>query len=177
MIRGDTQQTTMDDIAMEKTKKSAVAASTLAAVVVFSVVLIGTGVAIVSCDHAPPSAPASSGKRAADKVYLTRGEIRMLPAPKKPTAMLVIKHEPIDDFENTDGTRGMSSMEMPFAPAADVALDGFAIGDKVEFDLSVWYSTDASGKKLIESYRVTRMKKLPPETTIKEGAAVPTLGR
>lgn len=166
----------MDDFAMEKTKKSAVAASTLAAVVVFSGVLILTGIAIVSCDHAPAPAQAGKGKRAADKVYLTRGEIRMLPAPKKPTAMLVIKHEPIDDFENPDGTRGMSSMEMPFAPAADVALDGFAVGDKVEFDLSVWYATDASGKKTIESYRVTRMKKLPAETTIKDGAAVPTLG-
>lgn len=166
----------MDESAMDRTKKSAVAASSLAAVVVFSVLLIGAGIAIVACSHEQtPAAPVKS-KRAADKVYVVRGEIRMLPSPKKATSMLVIRHEPIDDFENPDGTKGMASMEMPFAAAADVALDGFAMGNKVEFDLSVWYSTDASGKRTIDSYRVTRMKKLADDTKIKDGAAAPTLG-
>lgn len=160
---------------MERNKKTAVAASSLAAVVVFSALLIGTGVAIVSCSQ-PNAVPAAKGKRAADKMYVVRGEIRMLPTPQKATSMLVIRHEPIDDFENPDGTKGMASMEMPFAAAADVAVDGFVVGNKVEFDLSVWYAMDASGKKIIESYRVTRMKRLADETKIKEGAAVPTLG-
>ena len=165
----------MDEPAMERNKKTAVAASSLAAVVVFSVLLIGAGIAIVSCNQ-PTARPAAKGKRAADKVYVVRGEIRMLPSPKKATSMLVIRHEPIDEFENPDGTKGMASMEMPFAAAADVALDGFVVANKVEFELSVWYAMDASGKRIIESYRVTRMKKLGDETKIKDGAAVPTLG-
>ncbi len=155
---------------MQRTKKPTVAASSLAAVVVFSVLLIGMGNAMVSCRGQTPVVKA---KRAADRVYTVRGQVRMLPSPTKASAMLVIHHEPIDDFANPDGTRGMSSMEMPFAPAADVSLDGFAVGDAVEFDLSVWYSAD---KKMIESYRVTRMKKLPEGTVLKYGAAVPTLG-
>jgi hypothetical protein len=171
----------MDDPAMdpadtERNKKTAVAARALAAVVVFSVLLIGSGIVIVACNQQPEPVSAKNGKRAADKVYVVRGEVRMLPSPKKPTSMLVIRHEPIDEFENPDGSRGMAGMEMPLAYAADVALDGLVVGNKVEFDLSVWYANDASGKKMIESYRVTRMKKLPDETKIREGAAVPTLG-
>jgi Cu/Ag efflux protein CusF len=155
---------------MERTQKPTVAASSLAAVVVFSGALIGTGVVVVSCQRETPVVKA---KRPADKVYATRGEIRMLPSPGKATAQLIIHHEPIDDFENPDGTRGMSSMEMPFVAAADVSLSGLNVGDAVEFDLSVWH---VPGNKSIESYRVTRMKKLAPGTALKFGAATPTLG-
>jgi hypothetical protein len=102
----------------------------------------------------------------------------MLPSPGKPTAELVIHHEPIDDFENPDGTRGMASMEMPFpTPAtpsgAPVPLGEFSVGDNIEFDLAVWYAPD---HKSIDSYGVTRMKKLPGDTTLRFGEATPTLG-
>jgi hypothetical protein len=151
---------------MTNTRKSTAAAKKLAVVVALSALLIGAGVAVFWWSRSAESRITPTG-RSADRVYTTRGEIRMLPAPNRPTAELIIHHEAIDEFECSDGTRGMPSMEMPFPPPPP-GLGGFAVGDVVEFDLSVWYEP---GGKTIDSYRVTRMKKLPPETKLKFGAA------
>ena len=97
----------------------------------------------------------------------------MMAAPGTPSSQLVIEHEPINDFENPDGSRGMATMSMPFMVGAGVSLAGLAVGDGVEFDLAVWYGADG---KTIESYAVTRIKKLPAGTELHFGAAVPTLG-
>ena len=97
----------------------------------------------------------------------------MMAAPGKPTSQLVIEHEPVNDFENPDGTRGMASMSMPFMTGPGVSLAGLAVGDAVAFDLAVWYGSDG---KTIESYAVTKIEKLPAGTELHFGAAVPTLG-
>jgi hypothetical protein len=96
----------------------------------------------------------------------------MLPVAGKPTTQLVIHHEAIDDFVNPSGKRGMASMEMPMPVSADVNLAGFAVGDVVEFDLSVWYKPQFSA---VETFRITRMTKLPADTVLKLGEAAPTL--
>jgi Cu/Ag efflux protein CusF len=140
-------------------------------IAVSSILLVGATVLAVSCQRKDDAG--ASPKRSADRVYTVRGEIRMVPTPARPTAQLVIHHEAINDFENPDGSRGMSSMEMPFSPTADVSLEGFSPGDIAEFDLSVWYAPD---KKSIDSYRITRMKKLPAGTALNFAEAMPTLG-
>jgi hypothetical protein len=97
----------------------------------------------------------------------------MLPAKDRPTAELVIQHEAIDDFLNPGGRMGMASMEMPLPPDKSIVLSDFAKGDIVEFDLAVWYTEKFAS---IESYRVTRMKKLPADTQLHFGPAAPTPG-
>ena len=45
---------------------------------------------------------------------------------------------------------------MPMSPVPGVSLNGLAIGDPVEFDLSVWYKPENKG---IENFRLTQIKK------------------
>jgi hypothetical protein len=113
----------------------------------------------------------STARRPADKVYTVRGRITMLPIAGKPTTDLFIMHEAIDDFVNGD-KRGMSSMEMFMPRTPEVGLSEFAVGDIVECDLSVWYKPETAA---VESYRITRMKKLPAGTTLTFREAAPPL--
>ncbi len=157
---------------MQPTSKPTAAKHRFAAVVVF-LALAGTlGSFGASCER-PVSPTPSGAKRPAERVYTVRGRITMLPSRERPTNELIIKHEAIDDFLNPSGRTGMGSMEMPLPPDRSIDLGEFSVGDIVEFDLSVWYGPNFA---TLESYRVTRMKKLPADTTLTFGPAAPTPG-
>ncbi len=158
---------------MNQNQKPTARVLKLAAVVVLLGLAIGTGLVMVSCKRPTAATTKGAAKRAPDRVYATRGAIRMLSTPGKPTSLLVIEHEPINDFVNPDGTVGMASMSMPFSTEPGVSLVGLAVGDAAAFDLAVWYGPD---KKTVESYSITRIEKLPAGTELHFGAAMPTLG-
>jgi hypothetical protein len=143
-----------------------------ARIVVFLLPCVAIVATLAFCERQNEVNP-SKAQQPADKVYTVRGRITMLPVPGKPTTDLAIHHEAINDFENASSPRGMASMDMTFPPAPGVSLDGLAVGDIVEFDLSVWYKP---GTKSVEGYRVTRIKRLPADTKLEFGPATPTLG-
>lgn len=98
-----------------------------------------------------------------------RGEIAQLPDPNTPNSELKIRHEQIRDFKTKDGTisvspkgiAGMASMTMPFPLGEGMSLDGYSVGDKVEFDFVVnWGGGSAP------AWYITRMDKLPADTVI-----------
>ena len=157
---------------MNNTRSSGKGLLKPAAIVVGVMVLIALAAWYIGGAGGSQSSAEQSG-RAADHVYTVRGEIRMLPSPGRPTSQLVLHHEAINDFANPDGTKGMSSMEMPFPAAPKLTFEGLVVGDAVEFELSVWRGPDG---KSIDAYRVTRMTKLPAETKLRFGEAAPTLG-
>lgn len=104
--------------------------------------------------------------------YTTRGTIEMLPG-GSPAAEFVVHHEPIDHFENVDGSKGMNSMTMPLPIAKGLSIAGLKVGDVVELDFGVWYK---AGTKSVEAFEMTRVKKLPEGTKLNFGKAAPTLG-
>lgn len=74
--------------------------------------------------------------------------------------MLQIHHERIEDWANSKGVvKGMNSMVMPFPPAQGVSLDGFVVGDLVEFKAEFDYTR-------LPPQRTVSITKLPPETTL-----------
>jgi Cu/Ag efflux protein CusF len=73
---------------------------------------------------------------APDATYRVRGEIVRMPAAG--SREIGIHHEAIPDFKDEKGKLvGMDSMTMPFLAAPQVALGGFAVGDRVEFEFEV----------------------------------------
>lgn len=93
-----------------------------------------------------------------------RGEIRKIPLEADPNSNLEIRHEQIPEFKNKDGeisvnskgVAGMASMTMPFPLDEGVSIEGFEIGDKVEFDFLVnWGGTGPA-------WKVTRIEKIDP---------------
>lgn len=123
----------------------------------------------LGCDRTPAAAqPVEPVVQGQTHVYVARGVITAMPSAGDFRAELRIYHEHIPTFRgkggqvhvNADGVLGMKAMDMPFPSlASGVTLDGLAVGDKVEFELSVAY------EPRIE-YSVTRLSKLPPETEI-----------
>ena len=98
-----------------------------------------------------------------------RGEIISLPDPMIPNSDLKIKHEQIRDFKTKDGVisvtadgiAGMRSMIMPFPLGEGMNLDGFNVGDKVEFDFTVnWGGGSAP------AWFITKIGKLPADTEL-----------
>jgi hypothetical protein len=98
-----------------------------------------------------------------------RGEITALPDPNVPNSELKIRHEQIRDFKTKDGTvsvtadgiAGMRSMTMPFPLGQGMNLDGFNVGDKVEFDFTVnWGGGSAP------AWYVTRIGKIAADTEL-----------
>lgn len=86
---------------------------------------------LLACRAGAPDASA-----APDGTYRVRGEIVRLPAAG--SREVGIHHEAIPDFRDEKGNQvGMDSMTMPFLAAPEVALDGFAAGDRVEFEFEV----------------------------------------
>jgi Cu/Ag efflux protein CusF len=109
----------------------------------------------------PPAAAAREGVRTAS--YTVRGRVTMLPDPAKPASELMVFHEEIPAFRNPDGSLGMRSMNMAFAPAPGLSLSGVRVGDPVEITFEV-LSDEASGR-LLES-RTTRVEPLPAGTPL-----------
>lgn len=97
-----------------------------------------------------------------------QGELKSMPSEGIAGGEAQIRHMQIMDFkgadgeipETADGIPGMRSMTMPFPMADGVSLDGFAVGDKVEFDFAV--SWDGARP----SWEVTRIVKLDPTVEI-----------
>ncbi len=129
--------------------------------------IVTVAMCAMGCDRKPAVAvePAVQGQT---HVYTARGVITAMPSADDFRAELRIYHEHIPTFRgkggqvhvNSDGVLGMKAMDMPFPSLGPgVTLDGFAAGDKVEFELSVAY------EPRIE-YAVTRLTKLAPETEI-----------
>lgn len=134
-----------------------------------SLALIVAGVGLLAvmpgCSEAEPAPNGPRGRGPVAATYTTRGKIEALPSA---SGDLSILHEPIPEFKDKDGTVvGMGTMSMPFPLAAGVSLDGLSVGDAVEFDFSVWWRPRVA-------YEVTRIVKLPPDTTLNFG---PTPGR
>jgi hypothetical protein len=57
----------------------------------------------------------------------------------------------------------MNTMTMPFPVAAELSLEGIAIGDKVELTFEVRFDTE---KDSPVSYEATEVVKLPAETEL-----------
>lgn len=138
-------------------KTSSLAVAALAGVVSLSALL-------AACEAPKPAAPAGPTGEP-DATYTTRGKVEMLPDPRNPASEFVVHHEPIDDFKNPNGTKGMNSMSMPFPLARGVSLDGIAVGDVVEITFSHWSQPGNMG------YQATKVVELPPDTKLFFGKA------
>jgi len=100
----------------------------------------------------------------ADQAYTVRGEVTATPGQNGLTEdQIRIHHEAVPGFVGYDGeVVGMASMTMPFPAADSIDLGELAVGDKIEFTFEV--NWDAS-----PGYRITRIKKLPPDTELDFG--------
>lgn len=100
--------------------------------------------------------------------YTVRGRIVSLPAADDPASELRIHHEAIDSFKSASGEAApMKAMTMTFPPAKGVSLNGFAVGDPVEFVFRMQWEPSVS-------MSTTSIKKLPKETVLsidKDGGA------
>lgn len=91
-----------------------------------------------------------------------RGELKSMPTDGIAGDDAKIRHTQIVDFKAADGSipvtadgiAGMRSMTMPFPMADGVSLDGYSMGDKVEFDFAVSWDGGRA------SWEVTRIEKL-----------------
>jgi hypothetical protein len=96
------------------------------------------------------------------------GELKSIPTDGVAGDPAKIRHVQIPEFKNaageipvtTDGVPGMRSMTMPFPFADGVSTDGFAVGDKVEFNFVVTWENGAA------SWEITEISKLDPATEI-----------
>lgn len=88
-------------------------------------------------------ATADAGAEETGRSYTVRGLVRQVPVPDNPAKTLLIYHEPIPDFVNSEGYEtGMMPMTMPFPPAPGVSLEGIAPGDWVEFTFRVDWTAE-----------------------------------
>lgn len=108
---------------------------------------------LLACRAGAPDAAAPP-----DATYRVRGEIVRLPAGD--SREVGIHHEAIPGFKDEKGNEvGMDSMTMPFLAAPPVALDGFAVGDRVEFEFEVRW-------KGARPILLVRLEKLPAGTRL-----------
>jgi Cu/Ag efflux protein CusF len=115
------------------------------------------GIALLATVACGGDEPSAGGDKAA---YTVRGEVEQLPNPEVEGSDLMVRHEPIPDFENSKGeVVGMNAMTMPFPLAGDVSLEGIAVGDKVELTFEVQFEPSTS-------FVTTEVTKLPPDTEL-----------
>jgi len=108
---------------------------------------------LLACEPAAPPLPP------ADHTYETRGVIERLQSRNDPRLMIL--HEEIPDFVGIDDTVAtMHSMSMEFGVANDVSTAGLRVGDKIGFTFEVRWEGG-------EPLRITKLEKLPPETTLR----------
>lgn len=96
------------------------------------------------------------------------GEIKSLPRPESNGESTKIRHVQIKDFKGADGEipvtadgiPGMRSMTMAFPMAEGVSIDGYSVGDKVDFDFEVTWDNGRA------TWEVTRIEKLDPSVEI-----------
>ena len=129
-----------------------------------AVLCLATAASVPGCskEAAAPEKPAAVAPTPGDRTYTTRGRITQLPLKGDARLGLRITHEEIPDFlDKTGKVVGMKDHDMGFPwVAADVSLEGFAVGDLVELTFEVRYNAD-------ERHTLTRLTKLPPETPVR----------
>jgi hypothetical protein len=129
-----------------------------------AVLCLATAASVPGCskEAAAPEKPAAVAPTPGDRTYTTRGRITQLPLKGDARLGLRITHEEIPDFlDKTGKVVGMKAHDMGFPwVAADVSLEGFAVGDLVELTFEVRYNAD-------ERHTLTRLTKLPPETPVR----------
>jgi Cu/Ag efflux protein CusF len=143
--------------------------------IVAAALLMGCGGVLGGCPQGPATG-ARAEDRTPDAVYTTRGIVETLPSPDKPTAEFQVKHEAIDDFLNPlTGELGMNAMIMPFRLGRGVSLGDTKVGDKVSLTFAVWYKPvqGKPDKRTIDTYAVTKIEKLAPETELEFRQARP----
>lgn len=132
--------------------------------------------ALGSCGSETPAEPAAVFDEP-DQVYSgVRGIIRQLPGANPASPDLQIHHEQIPTFSgadgkvhvNSDGTRGMRAMVMPFPVAPGVSLDGYEPGDKVEFEFQVVWGDFGAGRPTAR-WQLTQIAPLAEDTPIDLG--------
>lgn len=120
--------------------------------------------AATACAPGGDGGDSPSEEPAPGQAYTVRGEVTATPGEGDLTENQVrIHHEAIPGFVGYDGeVVGMASMTMPFPAADTVELGELAVGDKIEFTFEVNWD-DSPG------YRITAIRKLPPETELDFG--------
>lgn len=96
---------------------------------------------------------------------VARGVIASLPGNK---STLQIHHEAIPGWVRPDGGKGMSEMVMPFEPKSGVSLEGFAVGDAVEFTVEI------TPGGAMPNWRLASIGKLPAGTELRFQATTST---
>lgn len=91
---------------------------------------------IVSMIHLVPTATLRA--EAVDYEFKVKGVVKVLPKTEKEPREILVKHEAIPEYRDSDGAVvGMAAMTMPFYLAPSVKLDGIAVGDPVEMNVEV----------------------------------------
>lgn len=103
----------------------------------------------------PPDAGAAS--------YTVRGEITQFSALQEAVRRIFIRHEAIQHLVNPQGeVVGMAAMTMPFPVAPQVSLEGFEVGDKVEFTFRVDWEAQPPNE-------IVTLRRLPADSVLKLG--------
>ena len=91
--------------------------------------------------------------------YQVRGLVKAVRLDKKATT-LSIEHEAIPSWVNRQGQKvGMMSMTMDFVAAPKLDVGAIKAGDKIAFDLDVYYGEDSR-------LEITSIEELPPDTAL-----------
>lgn len=102
----------------------------------------------------------------AARTYTVRG--RVVTPPADDDGEIRLTHEAIDDFVSADGeVVGMDAMTMTFPLAGGIDAAALAVGDVVEFDLRVDWTSEPPAV-------VTRLDPLPAGTELVSREAEPT---
>ncbi len=167
---------------------SALSCRALSLLAFVALLLLAPVVFLTACDRKEPATETGSTKASAssthgartepDATYRTRGQIIAISRGGKggtsadsgegtdrgPKSEFTIHHEPVPGFTNAQGVVvGMGAMEMAFPIAKDVPIDELAVGDMIEFDWAVWWSSAHRG------WEVRSLRRLDPGTTLNFG--------
>jgi Cu/Ag efflux protein CusF len=111
--------------------------------------------ALASVQGCRQERPAAEARR-----YTVRGEVVKAADPGAAQPEVMVRHEAIADFTDSDGkVVGMASMVMPFAVVPASLARELAVGDKVE----IRFTVDWKGP----SFVVERIDELPPATELR----------
>ncbi len=95
--------------------------------------------------------------------YTVRGQVVTVPVAGDPRTEFSARHEAIPEFKGPGGEMGMNTMTMPFPLKDGLALDGIAVGDKVEITFEVIYDL---AKLSPVDWAAVSVKELPAETAL-----------
>lgn len=128
--------------------------------------VLALSLVIAGCDRSPAErADPAKVRGEPDAVYVTRGRIERLPGDDAGPREILIQHEPVPEFTNAEGiVVGMNVMIMPFPVSPGVSVEGMAVGDPVEFEWAVWWTSAARG------WEIRAITALPKDTPLNLGS-------